>query len=109
MSDVFSVTAAWNKTSYNTGDTMTGSITGTNAHTTGGTTVTETGGPVEIPVVSESGAASVVELPVVNVVRTVAGTTTTEAVVIDTAAFTALQGGRTWVVSADKKSISAVA
>lgn len=109
MSDQFSVSAAWSKTSYNVGETMTGTISGTNAHTTPDMTTTETAGPVNIPVVSTSGSQSVVNLPTVNVVRTVAGTTTTEAVLIDTAVFVTNQGSRVWTVSADRKSVSAVA
>jgi hypothetical protein len=110
MSDVFNVTASWSKTSYNAGETMVGTISGTNAHTTGDTTTHQTAGPVTIPVsASPSGAQSTVTLAGVDVATTVPGTTTTESVLIDTAAFVASQGGRTWTVSADRKSISAVA
>src|SRR3954469_21184850 len=103
MSDVFSVTAAWSKASYNAGETMTGTISGTNAHTVSGTTTHQTTGPVVIPLsASPSGAQSIVTLAGVDVATTTGGSTTNEAVLIDTTAFVAVQGGRTWVVSADK-------
>jgi hypothetical protein len=111
MSDTFNVTAAWSQTSYNVGQTMTGTISGTNTHTTSDTTVTETGGPVNIPVAASGGAQSTVNLPTVNVIRTIPGSTTTEQVTIDTTRpiVDSSATPRNWVVSADRKSISAVA
>ena len=112
MSDVFSVTAAWSKASYNAGETMVGTISGTNTHTVGDTVTHQTAGPVTIPVTATpSGAQSTVTLAGVDVTTTVPGTTTVEAVLIDTTR-PIVDGGtpaRAWVVSADKKSISAVA
>lgn len=112
MSDVFSVSASWSQASYTAGQTMVGTISGTNAHTTGGTTTHQTGGPVTIPVsASPSGGQSTVTLSGIDVATTVSGTTTTEAVLIDTTRAIVDTGTpvRTWVVSADRKSISAVA
>lgn len=109
MPDQFNVTAAWSKTSYTAGEQMVGTIAGTNTHTQN-TTVTETGGPVNIPVVAAGGAQSVVNLPVVNVLRT-STVTTTESVLIDTTRPIVDSGPapRVWAVSADRKSITAVA
>jgi hypothetical protein len=111
MADTFNVTASWSKASYNVGETMVGTISGTNTHTTGDTTVTETGGPVNIPVSATGGAQSTVNLPQVNVIRTIPGTTTVEQVNIDTTRpiVDTSPTPRSWVVSADKKSISATA
>ena len=112
MSDVFNVTAAWSKPSYDVGETMVGTISGTNTHTTDPTIITETAGPIDIPVIAQpSGSQSVVNLPTVNVIHTIPGIATTETVVIDTSRPIVDNGlqKRTWVVSADLKSISATA
>lgn len=110
MADTFNVTASWNQASYTAGQTMVGTISGTNTHTTADTVTHQTAGPVTIPVTAApSGAQSTVTLAGIDVATTVLGTTTTESVLIDTAAFVANQGGRVWTVSADRKSISAVA
>ena len=109
MSDVFSVTAKWDKTSYNSGDTITGTISGGDVLTTT-TTTTTTVGPVTVPVVAADGAKSTVGLPAVPVTVTTT-TTTPESVVIDTTVPIIDNGTppRTWVVSANKLSITATA
>jgi hypothetical protein len=112
MADVFSVSASWSQASYNAGQTMTGTISGTNTHTTSDTTTHQTAGPVTIPVsASPSGAQSTVTLAGVDVATTAPGSTTTEQVTIDTTRPIVDSGAtpRNWVVSADRKSISAVA
>jgi hypothetical protein len=105
MTDVFSVTAAWDKTSYNQGDTITGTISGSDVLTT---TTTTTVGPVSVPVVAADGAKFKVSLPAVPVTVT---TTTPESVTIDTTQPIVDSGPtpRTWVVSANKLSITATA
>lgn len=103
MSDTFNVTAGWDQPSYTEGQTITGTISGTNTHTE--ETVTQVG-PVTVPLVAESGATTTISLPQVPVTHTV---TTVEDVVIDVAVFEVNQGGRTWTVSVDLKSITATA
>jgi hypothetical protein len=109
MSDQFNVTAAWDKSSYNAGDTITGTISGSDVLTST-STVTSTGGPVTVPVVAADGAQSTVVLPTVQV-NTVTTTTTPESVVIDTTRAIVDNGSpaRSWVVSANKLSITATA
>lgn len=112
MADTFNVTAAWSQPSYTAGQTMTGTISGTNTHTTDGTTTHQTAGPVVIPVsATPSGAQTTVTLAGVDVATTTPGTTTTEQVLIDTTRPIVDNGPnpRTWTVSADRKSITAVA
>lgn len=107
MPDVFSVTASWDKPSYNAGDTITGTISGNDVSTVT-TTSTKTVGPVTVPVVAADGAQSTVSIPAVPVtVNTVV--TAPESVVIDTSRPIVDTSGRTWVVSASKLSISAIA
>ena len=109
MSDVFNVTAAWDKASYTAGQTITGTISGADVLTST-TSVVENVGPVTIPIVAADGATSTVSVPAVAV--TVTSTTTTpESVVID-ASRPVVDSGvppRVWVVSANKLSITAVA
>lgn len=109
MSDVFSVTAAWSQPSYTAGQTMVGTISGGDVLTQT-TTTTETVGPVTVPIVAADGAQSTVSLPAVPVTVT-ATTTTPESVVIDTSRPIVDNGtpARTWVVSANKLSITATA
>lgn len=112
MSDIFDVTATWNKPSYNVGETITGTISGTNHHTSDETVTHQTVGPVNIPVVAApSGATSTVALPAVDVLVTTPGTSTDEPVLIDTSRSVVDSSAtpRTWVVSGDRKSISTVA
>lgn len=109
MTDVFSVTAAWNQASYTTGQTITGTISGSDV-LTATTTKQTTVGPVTVPIVAADGAQSTVSLPAVPVTVTTT-TTTPESVVIDTTRPIVDNGtpARTWKVSADKLSISATA
>lgn len=109
MTDVFSVTAAWDKPSYATGQIMTGTISG-NDVLTQTTTITETAGPVTVPVVAADGAQSTVSLPAVPVTVTTT-TTLPQSVVIDTTKPIVDNGPnpRTFTVSANKLSFSAVA
>lgn len=99
----FNVTAAWDKPAYTAGEQMTATITGDYSGTT---TSTATVGPVTIPVVANSGAQSTVSVPAVQVTTTA---TVSEVVLIDTARPVVDPSGRTWVVSADRKSIKATA
>lgn len=109
MSDTFNVTASYSKASYIAGETIAATITGTNTHSDIVAT-RETVGPMTIPVVSDSGAKSTVSIPAVEVTRT-SGATVEEAVFIDTSRAVVDSGPtpRMWVVSADRKSITATA
>ena len=108
-SDAFDVTASWNQTSYTAGQTITGTISGGDVLTTTSTSV-QNAGPVTIPVIAADGAQSTVSIPTVPVTITTT-TTTPESVVIDTSRPIVDSGNpaRTWVVAANKLSISAVA
>jgi hypothetical protein len=109
MTDVFSVTAAWDKTSYTAGQTITGTISGGDVLTT--TTTTQgTAGPVTVPLVAADGATTTAVFPAVPVTLTTT-VATPESVVIDTTVPIVDNGSpaRTWVVSANKLSITAVA
>lgn len=109
MSDVFSVTAAWDKASYNAGDTITGTISGTDVLTT--TTTTQgTAGPLTVPIVAADGAQSTVTVAAVPV-TVVTTTTLPESVVIDTTRpiVDSSATPRTWTVSTDKRSITGTA
>ena len=106
MSDDFSgVQAAWDKASYASGDTVTGTISGQDVQTT---TSESTVGPLVVPLVSADGAKSTITFPAVPVTIT---TVLPESVTIDTSLPIVDNGPnpRTWVVSADKLSISASA
>lgn len=109
MTDVFSVTAAWNQASYTPGQTILGTISGSDV-LTAPTTKQTTVGPVTIPIVAADGAQSTVSLPAIPVTTTTT-TTTPESVVIDTTRPIVDNGPspRTWTVSANKLSISATA
>jgi hypothetical protein len=109
MTDAFSVTAAWNQTSYTAGQTITATISGGDVLTTTTTSAVNVG-PITIPVIAADGAQSTVTLPAVPV--TVTNTVATpESVVIDTSRAIVDSGTppRTWVVSANKLSITATA
>jgi hypothetical protein len=111
MTDVFSVTASWDKASYNAGDMITGTIAGGDVSTTTTGATTQTVGPVTVPIVAANGATATVVFPAV--VADFPGTTvaTPESVVIDTTRAIVDSGtpARSWVVSANKLSITAVA
>jgi len=105
-SDVFAVTASWDKPGgYQAGQTITGTIAGNDVLTT---TSVVNAGPVTVPIVAADGATSTVSLPSVPVTII---TTTPESVVIDTTKPIVDSGTppRTWVVAANKLSISAAA
>ncbi len=105
MTDVFSVTAVYDKPSYNKGDTITVTISGGDVLTT----ITNVQiGPLTIPVVAADGAVNTVTLPQTTATQTVA---TPESVVIDTTnpIVDTSPTPHTWVVSANKLSITTVA
>ena len=105
MTDVFNVSAAYDKPSYVTGDLITVRISG-NA----GRTDAFSGqvGPITIPIVAADGTKATVTVPMSSVTMTV---TTQETVTIDTSLpiVDSSPTPRVWTVSADKLSISAVA
>src|SRR5215813_4177541 len=104
MSDVFNVTASYDKPSYTQGQTITVTISGNDVLTT---TVNAQAGPVTIPVVAADGSVSTVTVGTVPVAIT---TTTPESVVIDTTRpiVDTSPTPRTWTVSANKLSITAI-
>lgn len=105
MTDTFNVSVAYDKSSYLQGDTIKATISGGDILTT---TVVGQAGPLTIPVVAADGAVSSITLGSVPVTLTVA---TPESVVIDTSkpVVDTSPTPRTWVVSADKLSITATA
>lgn len=105
MTDTFNVTAAYDKPSYNQGDTITATISGDDVLTQ---TFQGQIGPLAIPVVSADGAQETVNLPATTVTVTQA---TPESVVIDTTRpiVDSSPTPRTWTVSANKLSITATA
>src|SRR6266404_5132330 len=105
MTDVFSVTAAYDKPSYNKGDTITVTISGNDILTT---ITTVQIGPLTIPVVAADGAVSTVTLPQTIATQTVA---TPESVVIDTTTpiVDTSPTPHIWIVSANKLSASTIA
>ena len=109
--DFSGVTASWNfvPPNYNAGETMRATISGQAVNTTDPTTVQETWGPYDIPVTA-AGVPSTVSVSAATVTRTVPGQSTNENVFINAAAGATLTlSGRVFTVSADRKSISAVA
>jgi hypothetical protein len=109
MPDTFNVTASWDKTSYTSGQTITGTIAGSDVLTTT-TTTTGQAGPVSVPLVAADGATTTANFPAVPVTITTT-TTTPESVTIDTTKAIVDNGPtpRTWTVSANKLSITATA
>ena len=105
MTDVFNVTGSYDKPAYNKGDTITITITGGDVLTT---TTTGQIGPVAIPLVAADGATSILNIPQTTVAVT---TSTPESVVIDTSKpiVDTSPTPRTWTVSSNKLSITAVA
>lgn len=112
MSVSFSgVTASWdrNPPNYNAGEILRITLAGQAVNTTDPTTVQETWGAYNIPVTAAN-VSSTVSVPAATVTRTTPGTSTNENVFIDAAAgATLVLGGRNFTVSADRKSVSAVA
>ena len=105
MTDTFNVTAAYDKPSYNQGETMTITISGDDVLTE---TIQSQVGPVTIPVVAADGAQSEVSVPAITVQIT---TVSHLSVVIDTTrpVVDSSPTPRTWAVAANNLSISAVA
>lgn len=105
MTDTFNVTAAWDKPSYTQGQTITGTISGGDVLTK---TVVGQIGPLAVPVVAADGATFTVNLPAAQASVT---TATPESVVIDTSKpiVDTSPTPRTWAVSANKLSITAIA
>lgn len=105
MTDVFNVTASYDKTTYTQGQTITATIAGSDVLTT--TTVGQAG-PLTIPVVAADGAISSVILGSVPVTLSIVAN---ESVVIDTTRtiVDTSPTPRVWTVSANKLSITAVA
>jgi hypothetical protein len=105
MADVFNVIGTYNQTSYVQGQTIVMTISGNDVLTT---TTTGQAGPLTVPVVAEDGATSTITIGSVPVTLTIA---TNESVTIDTtrAIVDTSPTPRTWVVAANKLSISATA
>lgn len=105
MTDVFNVTASYDKTTYTQGQTITATISGSDVLTT---TTTGQAGPLTIPVVAADGAVSTVTLgsvPVtLSIVMDESVTIDTTRPIVDTS-----PTPRTWTVSANKLSITAIA
>jgi hypothetical protein len=105
MTDVFNVTGAYDKPSYNGGDVIKVTISGTDTNT-----VVTTGqvGPLTVPFVATNGAKSTLSVPkttaTFTTVATLPVTIDTTLPIVDTS-----PTPRTWAVSADKLSITAVA
>ena len=105
MSDVFNVTASYDKPSYTQGQTITVTIAGGDVQTV--TTQSQIG-PLTIPLLAADGATSTISVPAEQATVT---TTTPESVVIDTTKpiVDTSPTPRTWTVAANKLSISAIA
>lgn len=102
----FNVTAAWSQASYNQGDTIVGTISGD--YTT--TVLGQIGiaGPLQVPIVANGGAQGDAVFPAVPIMGQVPQS---EAVTIDATRPIVDNGTppRQWTISADGKSINAVA
>ena len=108
MSDTFNVVATWSQNSYSTGETAVATISG-DAVVTQTVTITSTLGPITLPIVAADGAQSEVVVPAVDH-QVVTTNVSSESVTIDVTRPIVDSGPNplTWVVSADKLSISAV-
>lgn len=105
MSDVFNVTAAYDKPSYVGGDVIKVTISGNDVQTV----VTQSQiGPLDIPLKAADGATTTVHVPAEQATIT---TATPQSVVIDTSQpiVDSSSAPRVWTVSADKLSITATA
>lgn len=105
MTDVFNVTASYDKASYTGGQVITVTIAGGDVLTQ---IVSSQIGPITIPLVAADGAKSTIVMPAETATVT---TTTPESVVIDTTLpiVDTSATPRTWTVAANKLSITAVA
>lgn len=101
----WNVTAAFDKASYSTGETIKCSISGDYVTNT---TSAGVAGPLQIPVVSEDGTKASISVPQVTVTFS---TDVHEDVKIDPSApiVDTSPTPRVWTISADGKSITAVA
>lgn len=104
MSDTFNVTAAYDKTSYNSGDTMTVTISGNDVLTTT-TTTQQQSGTLTLTITAADGSTSTITVPAttVNVTNTSA---TPQSVVISAVSDTS---GRAWTIASNGLSITATA
>jgi hypothetical protein len=105
MTDTFNCTAAYNKPSYTAGEPVTVTISGNNTHSE---VTTGQIGPLTIPLVAAGGATSTISVPQVPATTS---STTIEAVTIDPTrpVVDTSPTPRTWTISANKLSITAVA
>lgn len=104
MTDTFNVTATLDKTSYNTGQTMTLTITGGDVLTQTTTTQQALSGTVNL--VAADGATSTIAIPSGVTVNVTSTTTTPESVKISSVTDTQ---GRTWTVAASGLTATATA
>lgn len=104
MTDTFNVTAAYDKTSYNQGDTMTITISGNDVLTQTTSSSLPTGN-VTLTITAADGATTTVNVPVatVNITTT---TTTPQSVRITGYVDTS---GRAWSINANGLSMTATA
>lgn len=100
MSDTWNVTAAYDKTSYNAGETMTINISGGDVQTI---TTDSPGGNVTLTITAADGAVTTVSLSPTSISTTVA---TPQSVAITGVAD---DSGRVWTISGNGLSASATA
>lgn len=91
MPDTFNVTAAYDKASYNTGDTMKVSISGDDVLTQ---SVTLSAGPLTLGIKAADGATETITVPA----TTVLGTTSTPESVVITSVTDSGTPPRTWTI-----------
>ncbi len=100
MADVFSVTAAYDRSTYNRGDTMTITISGGDVLTT---TTQVPSGAVTLTVTAADGATTTIALATVPVNTT---TTSPQSVRVTGVADTS---GRAWTIATNGLSLTAIA
>lgn len=105
MADQFNVTAAYDKASYSQGETIRLTISG---NYTRDVVTQAQAGPIDLPIVSASGVKQRFVFPSVPVTQV---TTVVEGVTIDPSQpiIDSSPTPRAWTISADGKSITAVA
>jgi hypothetical protein len=104
MTDTFSVTASYDKTQYNKGDTITVTISGNDVLTTT-TTSSQASGTLTLTITAADGATTTVTVPPTTVMVTTT-TTTPESVKITGVSDTS---GRTWAIATGGLSATATA
>lgn len=104
-STLFNVSVAFDKASYNAGETITMTLTGDATFVSDQTTTTSTGGPLNITAVADNGATTQISSPTFTVVTTNPPTTTTLNVKLSTIA----GDSRTWTIAPNGKTATAVA